>query len=290
MKKTQILSDNGISKNEGRNVGQYPLHSFITNPKMENALRMPLRADFAGHDEWVKGCWRKRTNSELFAIEFIREGGMRVKQDDKSYTATPGCVFLVHTGKTSEMKTDAYCMKLTASLSGAALAPLLNILKLDEIDVISLKDELRLESMMKKLISILKDKPEDFQAKSSETAYSILLELAREHGKNQYPDLLNKTLELLEKSASRQLTLNEICKAVGSSPSTLNRLFKKHFNSSPIEYFIEMKMKAAQNMLRNETLSIKEISEKLGYSNQLYFSAEFKKKHGRAPSFFRLNK
>lgn len=290
MRKKQIFFDNGISKNEGRNMGRYPLHSFITNPEMENAFRMPLRADFAGHDEWVKGCWRKRTNSELFAIEFVRKGEMTFKQEGNSYTAAPDCVFLVHQGKNNEMKTDGYCMKLTASLSGAALAPLLNILKLDEVDVIRLKDESRLESLMKKLTKTLRERSRDFQSKSSETAYAILLELAREQGKNQYPELLNKTLELLERSASRQLTLNEICKAVGSSPSTLNRLFKKHFDSSPIEYFIEMKMKAAQNMLRNETLSIKEISEKLGYKNQLHFSAEFKKKRGQAPSFFRLKK
>lgn len=44
---------------------------------------------------------------------------------------------------------------------------------------------------------------------------------------------------------------------------------------------------AAKELLMNTELSIREISEKTGFSNQYYFSACFKKITGMAPTGFR---
>ena len=48
----------------------------------------------------------------------------------------------------------------------------------------------------------------------------------------------------------------------------------------------QCRMTAAEEMLNGGEQSIKEIAAALGYKNQLYFSAVFRKYHGIPPSKF----
>ena len=48
-----------------------------------------------------------------------------------------------------------------------------------------------------------------------------------------------------------------------------------------------LRMKEAKTLLSYTTLPIKEISQNVGYSNQFYFSAIFKKQTGVSPSVYR---
>lgn len=49
----------------------------------------------------------------------------------------------------------------------------------------------------------------------------------------------------------------------------------------------DIRIETACNLLKNTNLSLKEISAKVGYSNQYYFSSCFKKKTGQTPSSYR---
>jgi AraC family transcriptional regulator of arabinose operon len=111
-----------------------------------------------------------------------------------------------------------------------------------------------------------------------------------EYKKSLFPADLANAVTFLENNIYGSLSLKKVCNSLGSSQSTLNRLFKKYLGASPIEYFIAQKMLAAKEMLKNDKLSIKEIAETLGYSNQLYFSTEFKKRNGSSPREFRFSK
>ena len=53
-----------------------------------------------------------------------------------------------------------------------------------------------------------------------------------------------------------------------------------------MKYFNNIKITAAKSMLK-EGFTVKETSEKFGFSNQNYFSTVFKKITGKSPSDFR---
>ncbi len=290
MKALKVKFDNGISRNEGLNAGKYPLHHFYANKITDTVFRHPLNIAFAGYDEWIKGCCRKRTNSELFAVEFVRKGSMVFVQDGKKYTIEKDSVFLVREGADSEMLMgeDAYCFKMTACISGPLLNAALVSLGLNEANCIKLNEPAGLEKIMNAAIKELKSQDKGFQGRASELAYSILLRLGAEYSKRRYPAKLLEAVGLLESNLHKPLTLPEVCRSTGISQPTLSRLFRTHMNLSPIEYFIRQKMLAAKELLKREDMSIKEISQKLGYSNQLYFSSEFKKRMGASPKEFRL--
>jgi len=291
MKRVKVFNVIGNSSIEGFNVGKYPDHHFYSaySSLSENVFRYPLNIDFTGTDEWIKGCSRKRTNSELFAIEFIREGSMTYIQDGVRNIVEKDALFLVRHGTDNEVyvEKDDYCLKMTSSISGPILESMIASLGLENVNYIQISNPHRLEEIMQEGIDELREKKDGFQYRCADIAYRTLVQLGLEHKKSKYPPKLERALSFIERNIYNSITLNNICESTGISQPTLNRLFKKHIGKSPFDYFIEQKMLIANQMLKNETMSIKEISQTLGYSNQLYFSAEFKKRNGRSPRDFR---
>lgn len=123
----------------------------------------------------------------------------------------------------------------------------------------------------------------------SATVYEILVELGRAAVNSDCPRELLQIMSFMEENIGNVLTVKDLCQNFAVSKASLHRLFRQHLKQSPIDYFIGMKMESAKNMLSASYYSIKEIAQQLGYSNQLYFSAEFKKRVGMSPRGFRLN-
>ena len=63
--------------------------------------------------------------------------------------------------------------------------------------------------------------------------------------------------------------------------------FKEETGQSVKDYITEQKIEAARLLLRNSTLDISEISERLNFTNPSYFSAIFKKRMGHTPTEYR---
>ncbi|MDR2759093.1 MAG: helix-turn-helix transcriptional regulator [Spirochaetaceae bacterium] len=95
---------------------------------------------------------------------------------------------------------------------------------------------------------------------------------------------LNYILKNYENSL---LCLNDVADSVNLSPAYLSALYKKHTGLNISEEITTVRIETSCYLLKNSGLSIKEISDKTGYSNQYYFSTSFKKKIGLNPSEYR---
>lgn len=85
----------------------------------------------------------------------------------------------------------------------------------------------------------------------------------------------------------RNLTLESIADEIELSKSYLHSIFKEQTGKSPIEFFIHLKMQEACKLLKSTNLYIYEVSAKLGYEDQYYFSRIFKKVVGISPKEYR---
>ena len=83
------------------------------------------------------------------------------------------------------------------------------------------------------------------------------------------------------------LNIKTLSQEVGLSPAQLNRVFKKAYGETPYRYFLSQKLSVACSLLRNTGLQIREISEKLGFADEHYFSALFHEKTGLTPKGYR---
>ena len=87
----------------------------------------------------------------------------------------------------------------------------------------------------------------------------------------------------------RGIGVSEIADAIGISRAHLNHVFQKELNISIQRFLIDFRMHKAANLLVSTTMSIKEISDLVGYNDQLVFSKAFKNKFGMSPKNYRAS-
>ena len=90
--------------------------------------------------------------------------------------------------------------------------------------------------------------------------------------------------------ANENFGVDDICKAIGISRVQLYRKAKAVLGYNINEYILEVRMQKAKYLLLNEDFSISEISYKVGFSSQAYFSTVFKSKFGVTPKAFKEKK
>ncbi len=114
----------------------------------------------------------------------------------------------------------------------------------------------------------------------------IDIENAEDYKRN--PDeLLYKTIiNYMKDNVERNIHVDEIAHHCHVSPTKLKNVFGKYAGNTVINYFSDMKINIAK-MFLDEGMSIGEVSERLGFSSQPYFSMKFKKKVGMSPSKYK---
>ena len=82
-------------------------------------------------------------------------------------------------------------------------------------------------------------------------------------------------------------TLSELCAVTDYSYGYLSSLFKKTTGETIYDYYNKKRNDAAKLLLRENKLTVTEISETLGYSSLYAFSKAFKNQFGLSPKIYR---
>ncbi|MGI6069812.1 MAG: AraC family transcriptional regulator [Blautia sp.] len=96
--------------------------------------------------------------------------------------------------------------------------------------------------------------------------------------------LYNKILLYLEAHIREPITIEEICRENLIGRSQLQKIFQREHQCGVIDFFSQMKIELAKQLIREHQLNFTQISEFLGYSSIHYFSRQFKKISGMTPS------
>lgn len=121
--------------------------------------------------------------------------------------------------------------------------------------------------------------------------FEELSEEIQESGKNKNTVLISKIKEIIEDNYKDEgLSLQAISSMLKMSSAYVGRMFKASEAMSVGDYLNEVRMKQAIKLMDNENLTIKDIMERVGYSNLSYFWRLFKKKFGTTPKEYRQKK
>ena len=88
---------------------------------------------------------------------------------------------------------------------------------------------------------------------------------------------------------NQNLTIEQICQDNLMGLSQLQRIFRNQCECGIIEYFSEMKIERAKELIREDTMNFTQIADSLGYTSIHYFSRQFKKLTGMTPSDYALS-
>jgi AraC family carnitine catabolism transcriptional activator len=98
---------------------------------------------------------------------------------------------------------------------------------------------------------------------------------------------LAKAVDLMISSLDSPIPIALIAKRSGTETWHLNRLFKRHLERTPSQYYLALRLSQASNLLRNSHLQIGQIASLCGFDNQESFARAFKKHFGSTASIHR---
>lgn len=94
----------------------------------------------------------------------------------------------------------------------------------------------------------------------------------------------NKIMFYLEEHVRESVTIDNICHDNLIGRSQLQKMFREQHKCGVIDFFSQMKIEFAKQLIRENQMNFTQISDFLGYSSIHYFSRQFKKITGMTPS------
>ncbi|MFN6560471.1 MAG: helix-turn-helix domain-containing protein [Nostoc sp. ChiSLP01] len=115
--------------------------------------------------------------------------------------------------------------------------------------------------------------------------------LAEQAGVQPSPRLKTQTIarihharDILLSRLENPPSILELAQMVGMSDRTLQRGFQELFGKTAFSYMTEKRMEWAEQLLRQGSMTIAEVANRIGYSNLGHFAGAFKRRFGITPS------
>jgi len=93
--------------------------------------------------------------------------------------------------------------------------------------------------------------------------------------------------EYIKNNYHETIDLTVLSSCFGFSISYLTKIFTKYMNMTPSKFIKEYRINISKQLLRNLSLPISTVGEKVGYPDQFHFSKTFKQITGISPSDYR---
>lgn len=225
---------------------------------------------------------REQKDRKSYGICFAKFGKMIYYHDGKEYVSDRNHVLLLPKGAT-----------YTQSCVEEGEFPLIQYQALEgtvpnEFISIEISDVENYLGEYHKLEKLWLLKPKNGHLSALRTIYEIFNrlyknELAAEQDKTY--DIIRPAVRYLEDHfTDPTLSNTRLAEKAAVSEVYFRRVFKSQYGTSPKQYIQDLRIRNAENLLRNEYLSITSIAEMSGFSSVYHFSRSFKEVTGYTPS------
>lgn len=144
------------------------------------------------------------------------------------------------------------------------------------------------------LFKLFNDEPFGYQRLASGICMQLMAELYNiQHistNEDSLSSMVSRTKHLMYKQIDETICLEDIAEEFGVSYSKFRADFKKQTGTSPLQYFLLLKIEKSKEMLTQTNKSQKEIAYSLGFESDYYFNRLFKQKVGITPRQYRENR
>ena len=246
-------------------------------------IRIAIGGYVVADNTWC-GKFNSRTVSRLY---FIEKGEGFIEYEDTKITMKPGWVYFIPAG--------LHCrLSCPESLSKCFFH--LNAYKPDRYDMLLGCKRVSCfeigQEAVDEVIRLYRSTNAYHILRLKEIVYryvnmSIEEQNVADSGIVHCSELIRRALDYIEKNLSLKLTAGEIAKNLFVSESKLVKLFKSEIGVTIGKYIDDYLFDYAEHLLLNTKLSICQISEKLEFCDQFYFSRKFTVKYGKSPRAYR---
>lgn len=250
---------------------------------------LPFSIELAGITYADKTYKISRKQSPIICVEYILSGSGTVTIDKNTFYPSAGDTYILLPGSNHK-----YCSNENdpwEKMWFNARGKLVN----DMIDAYGLATQTvfrcNTKPFIEEIFEILKSKSLLANDIADKTAlvFHELIQFLSKHKKNSSPfEKEAVTIKnYIDSHLHSQITIDTLAKLIYKSPSQTTRIFKKCYGKAPYDYYTDVRLKKAIFMIKSTNLSIKEISQILGFCDEHYFTFFFHKKTGKSPKEFR---
>ncbi len=111
----------------------------------------------------------------------------------------------------------------------------------------------------------------------------IIFEGQKDHG----DELVKEAQQIIEKSYSERVSVNEIAAELAMSRRSLERRFKKATSNTIVQYIQRVKIEAAKHQLETSRKNVNEVMYEVGYADSKSFRTVFRNVTGLSPVNYR---
>lgn len=98
---------------------------------------------------------------------------------------------------------------------------------------------------------------------------------------------IHESLTFIEQNFQNDISVEDIAEVCGLNRSYFGKIFRESTGKTPQQFLLTYRMIKATELLKLTNLSIADISNAVGYANQLHFSRAFKNVYGVSPRTWR---
>ena len=99
-------------------------------------------------------------------------------------------------------------------------------------------------------------------------------------------ELFSDVIDYIRVNLSKVIMISDLAEAAKLSESQLRRKFQQEFGLSPQAFIQRARLQNAAHLLRSETNTISQVASQSGFSDQSYFTRQFKKFFGKTPKSY----
>lgn len=270
------------------------INHFITQPRFKRFVCYP---ESFGH------YYNDPSHSENRGIgqfksynwHIIRSGTGYVKISDDTITLHAGSGFLYGPGVEQIYYADhedPWDIRWV-HFQGEGIDELLQGKGAQEVWTFSWKDAEGLDELWSELLSYGVPSLERGEVRLSALLYEMIAELANHAGNSQVTlgngkrNTIIAASEWIRLHSEEFLTLELLAERAGYSVSHFSRQFHLLIGQTPIEFLTECRILQSKIWLVSTDLTVKDVSEKVGFSSSAYYIQRFKKFENMTPEQFR---
>ena len=246
-------------------------------------------------DDSGKNWWNRKTFFPFNAIYLTKIGCFDLKINHVRYHVEPHRLVFIPAGSELEFNFDGkgplekYFVHFDLNYGIGAVGTCFDLPCMFEP-----RDEARLTALFDELKRNFRS---EALASSSIAANGALMSLVAEallqsgadftYEKELFPKDMRKAANYIENHCDTPISVAELAKKAGYSPTYFTKKFVKTFGCAPTEYMANVRIEHAKLWLREKNMTVAEVAYALGFSDPGYFSSFFKSKTGLSPAYYR---
>lgn len=228
-----------------------------------------------------------RKCSELYVVEYITDGEGTVICGGREFHPKKGDVYILPKGKEHRYfsSPDNPWEKKWMNISGALCEGLISVYGIE--DTFYFPDS-SVGGLFDEFFEFCGQNTDIY--KINEFGAVIFHRIVQRLSANAEKNVRNaakETKRYIESNIYEKLSAESAAKNAGFSVSQIGRIFKKEYGKTVYSYILDRKIDTAENLLGNTSLSVKEISDMLHFTDEHYFCNIFKRKRRMTPGEYR---